>query len=58
MHTTELWKYTNFSDLKKLDFDNSHKTNFVVKDKLNILKDDQWNNIFIINIINLFKDLV
>ena len=49
MHTTELWKYTNFSDLKKLDFDNSHKTNFVVKDKLNILKDDQWNNIFIIN---------
>ncbi|MDG2101725.1 MAG: Fe-S cluster assembly protein SufD [Dehalococcoidia bacterium] len=48
-NTTELWKYTNFSDLKKIDFDNSYKNDFLVKDNINILKNDQWNNIFIIN---------
>ena len=48
-HTNELWKYTNFSDLKKIDFDNAYKTDFIVKDNLNVLKNDQWNNIYIIN---------
>ena len=49
IHTSELWKYTNFYNLKKLDFENASKIDFEVKENLNILKDDQWSNIFIIN---------
>jgi len=47
--TKELWKYTNFSNLNKLDFENASKIDFNINENSDILKKDEWSNIFIIN---------